>query len=218
MRDNQPKHRQMRKEHRKLVRQKASRDGMPSILIVCEGRETEPNYIAGLCAAKRINLAAVDIRLGDTATNAAALVRKAQRIFKADRDYDRVFVVCDDDGVGLAEARRLSKQKLTRTDRKRITVELIASRPSFEFWLLLHFEYSARPYRSGAEVTTDLRRHLTSYDKADREIFGAVAAGLDHAITGAARLNSELAATDSTSPDTDFPQLVLQLLAMRHND
>jgi hypothetical protein len=53
MRDNQPKIRQMRKERRRLARQKASRAGMPSILIVCEGRETEPNYIAGFCDAKR---------------------------------------------------------------------------------------------------------------------------------------------------------------------
>ena len=57
MRDNQPKHRQMRKEQRRLARQKASREGLPAILVVCEGRETEPNYVDGLRAHLRINAA-----------------------------------------------------------------------------------------------------------------------------------------------------------------
>ena len=217
MRDNQPKIRQMLKEQRKLARQKASRAGMPSILIVCEGRETEPNYIAGLCDAKRVNLAAVKIRPGDSATDAGMLVLKARKIFDGDREYDRVFVVCDDDGSSMERARQLAQRPLRRSDGKIIRVELIVSRPSFEFWLLLHFEYSARPYRSGAEAMADLRRHLTNYDKADPEIFYAVALGLDQAMQRAEQLKRELASTGATVPDTEFPQLVQQLLSMRHN-
>ena len=217
MRDNQPKHRQMHKVQLKLARQKASRAGMPSILIVCEGRETEPNYIAGLCDAMRVNMAAVKIRSGDSATDAAALVRKARKIFDADREFDRVFVVFDDDGSSMERARQLAQRPLRRSDSKVVRVELIASRPSFEFWLLLHFEYSTRPYRSSAEAITDLRRHLTSYDKADPEIFGAVALGLDQAMRRAVQLKRELATTGASAPDTEFPQLVQQLLSMRHN-
>lgn len=217
MRENQPKHRQMRKEQRRLTRQKASREGLPSILIVCEGRETEPNYIAGLCDAKRVNLAAVKIQPGDSATDAAKLVLKARKIFDCDREYDRVFVVCDDDGSSMERARQLAQRPLRRLDGKVIRVELIASRPSFEFWLLLHFEYSARPYRSSAEAVTDLRHHLTNYDKADPGIFGAVALGLDQAMQRAEQLKRELATTGATVPDTEFPQLVQQLLSMRHN-
>ena len=61
MRDNQPKHRQMRKEQRRLDRKKASRQGLPAVLIICEGRETEPNYIDGLRDFLRINAAAVHV-------------------------------------------------------------------------------------------------------------------------------------------------------------
>jgi hypothetical protein len=217
MRENQPKYRQMRKEQRRLARQKASRVGMPSILIVCEGRETEPNYIAGLCDAKRVNMAAVKIRSGDSATDAAALVRKARKIYEADREFDRVFVVFDDDGSSMERARQLAQRPLRRSDSKVVRVELIASRPSFEFWLLLHFEYSARPYKAGAEAMADLRRHLTNYNKADPEIFGAVALGLDQAMLRAEQLKREFAATGASVPGTDFPQLVQQLLSMQHN-
>jgi hypothetical protein len=217
MRENQPKHRQMRKEQRRLARQKASREGMPSVLIVCEGRQTEPNYIAGLCAAKRVNLAALRIHPGDNATDAVALVRKAQRIFNADRDFDRVFVVCDDDGAMLERARGIARRRLRRLDGKFISVELIASRPCFEFWLLLHFEYSLRPYRTAAEVVTDLRRHLTDYDKANPLLYQQVSVGLDQAIERVGRLKQELTNTGATVPDTDLLQLIEQLLAMRHN-
>lgn len=218
MRENQPKHRQIRKEQRKLARQKASREGMPSVLVVCEGRETEPNYIQGLCAAKCVNLAAVDIRSGGSATDPTALVRKAQRIFDADRDFDRVFVVCDETGAGLQRARQLAQRRLRCLNGKFVTVELIVSRPSFEFWLLLHFEYSSRPFRTAEEVIADLRRHLTNYDKASPQLYQQVEAGLDMAIGHVGRLKQELARTGATVPDTDLPHLVVQLLKMCRDD
>jgi RloB-like protein len=104
MRDRQPKHRQMRAEQRVLARRKESRAGLPAIIVVCEGRKTEPQYIRGLCEAKRINLANVNLVAGDNETDALSLVRKAQTHFRADNDYDAVFVVCDDDGAPLESA------------------------------------------------------------------------------------------------------------------
>ncbi|EQD26623.1 RloB, partial [mine drainage metagenome] len=112
MRDNQPKHRQMCKEQRRLTRQKASRSGLPSVLIVCEGRETEPNYIDGLREHLRVNAAAVHIERGDSVSDPVGLVRKAQRRYKSDGDYDRVYVVCDGDSKRLKDARVLAARPL----------------------------------------------------------------------------------------------------------
>ena len=184
MRDNQPKHRQARRQQRKLERRRASRQGMSAILIICEGQETEPNYIEGLCESHRVNRAAVDLRRGDRATDPVSLVRKARQIFERDPTFDRVFVVCDGDG-NVDDARKLAAQRLRSKDRSPLTVELIVSRPSIEFWLLLHFEYSSRPYRSAAEAIEVLRGHLPIYDKSDRGRAWSSAGDREHESTNA---------------------------------
>jgi RloB-like protein len=88
------------------------------------------------------------------------------------------------------------------------------TRPSFEFWLLLHFEYSVRPFRSADPVIDLLSRHVTDYDKADRQIFAKVRSGLDRALTHVPRLKAELAATGARSPDTDMPTLIQKMLSL----
>lgn len=215
MRDNQPKHRQMRKEQRRLARQKASRGGLPTILVVCEGRETEPNYIDGLRTHLRINVAAVHIEAGDSVTDPVGLVRKAQRLFKGDRDYDLVYVVCDGNPGHLAAARALAARPLRNAAGATTRVQIIASCPSIEFWLLLHFEYSARPYRDAVEVQQALRAHLPDYRKNDRDIFRKSAAGLDRACQRVQQLKAELRTTGGTDPDTDMPLLVEQFRRMQ---
>jgi len=215
MRDNQPKHGQMRKEQRRLARRKAFRGGLPSALIVCEGRETEPNYIDGLRDHLRVNAAAVRIEIGDSVTDPVGLVRKAQRRYKGDRDYDLVYVVCDGDSNRLAAARALAARPLRNAAGDTTQVQIIASSPSIEFWFLLHFEYSARPFQNAAEAQQALRAHLPDYRKNDRDIFRKTAAGLDRACQWALQLKAELKATCSIAPDTDMPSLVDQLRRMQ---
>jgi hypothetical protein len=99
-----------------------------------------------------------------------------------------------------------------------LTVEMIVSRPCFEFWLLLHFEYSVRSFPTAASVIDLLRRHVTDYSKADRQIFAKVQAGLDRALGNAARLKVELAPVNADSPDTDMPSLVQKLMSLRRRD
>lgn len=216
MRDNQPKHRQMRKEQRKLARRKGALEGLPSVLIVCEGRETEPNYIDGLCEHLGVNRQAVKVIRGGSVTDPVGLVKKAQRLFKEDGGHDLVYVVCDGDAPHLAEARQLAQKKTLRNAaRVRTHVNVVASHPSFEFWLLLHFEYSARAYPAAADVTDAIRRHVTDYEKNERNIFAKVAAGLDAACQNVEKLKIELNQTGARTPDTDFCTLVDQLAGMR---
>ena len=139
MRDDQPKHRQMRQEQRRVARRKASRAGLPSVLVVCEGRETEPNYIDGLRDHLRINAAAVHIEPGGSVTDPIGLVRNAHQRFRGDRDYDFVYVVCDGDSNQLAAARELAARPLRNASGATTQVQIIASCPCIEFWLLLHF-------------------------------------------------------------------------------
>ena len=215
MRENQPKHRQLRRISRRLARKKASRAGLPAIFVVCEGRETEPNYVLGSCDALGINRANVIVVAGDGETDAVRLVQKAQRRFEVDRDFDAVFVLCDCAGEDLAPARELAAKQLKHVMGHRLAVELIVSRPCFEFWLLLHFEYSAQPLLSADAAIDLLRRHVTDYHKADRQIFAKVGAGLERALGHVMRLKAELAAIDALTPDTDVPRLIETLNTLR---
>lgn len=217
MRDNHPKYRQERRKSRQLERKKSTRAGLPSILIVCEGRETEPNYLRGFCEEYGINRANVTIVGGDDDTSATGLVRKARQRFQVDRDFDAVFVVCDCIDENLTEAQRLAAQALRNVTGESVSMSLIVSRPSFEFWLLLHFEYLTRPFRSAEPVVNLLSRHVTDYDKADKQIFAKVRSGLDRALAHVPRLKAELAATGAQSPNTDMPTLIQKMLSLsRH--
>ena len=168
----------------------------------------------GLCDGRRINRANVKVVSGDHETDALALVIKAQRQFSVDRDFDRVFVVCDCAGEDLSEARALASKTMRNSSGTAVQVELILSRPCFELWLLLHFEYVAKPFRAAVEVVNLLKRHITDYDKADRRIFEKVATGLDRASQNAKRLKAELATIGATSPDTDMAVLAEVLLEL----
>jgi hypothetical protein len=215
VRENHPKRRQWRRGDRRLQRKKASREGLPAILIVCEGRETEPNYLHGLCDARGVNRANAPIVAGDGETNALGLVRKAQRRFAVDRDFDAVFVVCDCAGEELATAMAAAATPMKNAAGEWVTVNLIVSRPCFEFWLLLHFEYISRPFATAQEVIDLLRGHITDYDKADRLIYAKVGAGLDQAMGHAQRLKTELAAIGANTPDTDMSILIASLDLLR---
>jgi hypothetical protein len=214
VREDHPKRRQLRREGRRLERKRATRAGLSALLIVCEGRETEPNYLNGLCDAKRINRANVTIVPGDDETNALALVRKARHRFQIDRDFDRVFVVCDCENEDISRARALAATPLKHITGRQITADLIVTRPCFEFWLLLHFEYVARSLPTAGSAIDLLRRHVTDYQKADRDVFRKVEAGLDRAMIHAARLKADLAKVGVQSPATDMTLLIETLLSL----
>ncbi|MGC2031716.1 MAG: RloB family protein [Steroidobacteraceae bacterium] len=135
-----------------------------------------------------------------------------------DRDFDAVFVVCDCDGEDLKEARRHAAKPMKNAGGQMLAVQLIASSPCFEFCLLFHFEYLARPFATAASVIDILERHLTDYDKADRLIFPKVRAGLERALGNARRLKTELAEIGAQTPDTDMADLIEMLMKLRRTD
>ena len=213
MKERQPKHRQAARERVRLDRRAASRVGLPTALIVCEGRCTEPYYLGGLIEHLGVNAANAHIQTGSYKTDALSLVRDAQARFRKNPEYDRVFVVLDGDQAHLDEARREAGKGLAKAGGGRVRVELIVTTPCFEYWLLLHFEYTTRGLRS-ADAVRALEAHLTDYEKGDRGIFAKLSGGLAVAEANAARGVRDIAATGAASPRTDMPVLLEALRAM----
>lgn len=216
MRDRQPKHRQAGRERARLDRRKASRAGLPTALIVCEGRCTEPHYLRGLLEYLGVNAANVHVHDGGCDTDAVALIRQARERFRRNPDFDRVFVVADGDQRRLEEARREASAGMKGNGGRRVAVELIVTCPCFEYWLLLHFEYTTRGL-SAPEAVLGLKAHVTDYEKGDWQIFAKVKAGVVRAEANAIRGLQDIEATGTTSPRTDMPALLEALRGMgRH--
>lgn len=214
MQDHQPKHRQLAKEHRKSQRERRQRTERGAILIVCEGKRTEPYYLSGLRTALNVPSARAVIIDGKTDSDAIAVIRRARERFQQTPDFDRVFALIDAEQHNLSAALDLCTRPVQRANHKRglaeIRVEPIVSTPCFEYWLLLHLRYTDQPFANFCEVLYELQADLPDYNKSDPRIFAKVGGlgGLDRACTNEGHLKKTLKNSGARAPDTDFPRLV----------
>lgn len=99
-------------------------------------------------------------------------------------------------------------------------IDLARSWPCFEYWLLLHFQFSRRPFgrsgnRSPAKVCIDeLRKHLPEYAKGQKKFLASHERLLETALRNAERAAKEAVQTDEDNPSTEIHLLVKYLQAM----
>lgn len=143
-----------------------------AILIVTEGIRTEPNYLKAL--RDRLQLSAAEVEVCHpngtdplTLTNSAIQLSKA-RAKEAKNGfaiaYDEVWVVLDLEEPH-AERRKLALKAMGMKEAAGIRFAI--SDPAFEFWLLLHEEYTTSPFPDCNGVTRRLRVHWPSYSKGE---------------------------------------------------
>jgi hypothetical protein len=136
------------------------------VTVVAEGSKTEPQYLAliqPLCLAALIEVEVVD----EPATDPMSLVRRAVSISKKAREdhrrtkdpnslVDEVWCMFDvDQHPFLGEACEMARV---------CDVRLAVSNPSFEIWLLLHFQEQTA-FLSRSEAKRSLTRYLAGYNK-----------------------------------------------------
>jgi len=101
-------HKRKARRTKDLARRKASRAPYAKVLIVCEGRKTEPNYFTGLRDDYRLNSANVEItEEGDSTPEGVLALARAryQQEQTAGDPFDTVFCVFDkDDHAGYSRA------------------------------------------------------------------------------------------------------------------
>lgn len=158
-----------------LKRKGDARKPKQNVLIVCEGEETEPNYLIGWAAANELNRVA-NVRIvgmgestGRLVMEAEALNRERQR--RVGHGYDQIWLVMDKDDnedfdVCITEASRKG-YKVAWTNN------------AFEWWLCLHFNFlQSRLTRDGyiANLESAMRRFVPGfqYQKADKNIYAWV--------------------------------------------
>jgi len=176
--DNQPKHRQANK----LARRKARRESFDRILIVTEGKKTEPNYFNEIKAFYRLPSANVSAIPSAYGTDPLSVVNYAEHLFIEGeeslsippRAFEKVYAVFDRDDHhtyhdALGKAASLN-QKLQNDLRQLITFKAIASIPCFELWLLLHYEQITHPLHRNDTIRR-LKGHLPDYQKGQGGLF-----------------------------------------------
>lgn len=220
--DNQPKARQAEQ----LARKAGKRASYDRILIVSEGRKTEPLYLGEIRSEYRLHTANVQVQHSQYGTSPIQVVDYAEDLFINGDDaksinpraFEQVYVVFDRDDHdsyhnALAKAKSLDG-KLQNAEKQRVKFEAIASVPCFELWLLLHFQNVLAPMHRTV-VYQQLRQYLTGYDKGQAGHFAQTCQHLALATQRAEHLSSLSNAHDGVEPYTDMQNLVHLLTTLK---
>jgi len=221
-RDNQAKDRQLRRKAAKEVR----RASYARILIVTEGSKTEPLYLEEIRAAHQLHSANVEVQPGQLGTAPIQVVGYARQLFAEGdlykgirpKSFDQVYAVFDrDDHDSYFNALNLAKSldgKLRNDDRQPVSFKAIASIPSFELWLLLHYEDIQAPIHRD-EVMARLKLHIPGYDKGAGGAFDITRDRLTMATQRAHALAAKFNAYADPEPFTALHELVTLLTTLR---
>lgn len=110
-----------------IERAKAYKLELPTILIVCEGENTEPSYF------NQFKLKTATIKTIGEGYNTTSLVERTKEIAK-EKEYDQVWCVFDKDDFSVNNFNNaiIMAQKLG--------IKVAYSNQAFEYWIILHLE------------------------------------------------------------------------------
>ena len=206
-------HKRKAKQGSDLARKKAKRASYAKVLIVCEGEKTEPNYFNVLRNHLALNNANVVVT-GECGSSPLSIVEYAMQRYRDEQHagdpFDKVFCVFDRD------AHDTYQQALDKiaAAKPKDTFVTITSVPCFEYWLLLHFDYTAAPFHAagkksaGDRVVDELRKKLPDYQKGDGSVFDRLVDQLPRAKAHAARALIDARDNNSDNPSTRVHELV----------
>ena len=121
-------------------------------------------------------------------------------------DHDSYF-----DALSLAQS---LDGKLRNDDRQVVSFKAIASIPSFELWLLLHYEEIQAPIHRD-EVMVRLKQHIPGYEKGAGGAFAITRNRLETATQRAQTLATKFNAYTDPEPFTALHELVTLLTMLR---
>ncbi len=126
--------------------------------VLCEGKNTEPLYFNAWGKANNTPLEAIFANFTDP-----------ENILQAATKYVRagysVSIVYDTEGMNdFFKSHQQIINFISEANQKGINM-VSYSTPCIEYWFLLHFLYTTKPYTCYDEIRRELRTYLTGYDK-----------------------------------------------------
>ncbi len=226
-------HKRKARSNEENKRRKASRKPYDRVLIVCEGEKTEPFYFEELRENYELDTANIEID-GSGGSSPINVVTYAQELFEKDKltgeIYNKIYCVFDRDSHTSYDEAILKVKQINRTLKKEdkdseVTFSSSTSIPSFEYWLLLHFTPTTKPYEragrksAGDLVIDDLRKYLPNYKKTQKGIFqhSTTDGTLDHAMAHSKRIYASAKQSGHQNPSTNIHELVGYLQNLKLN-
>ncbi|WHS52789.1 MULTISPECIES: RloB family protein [Pseudomonas] len=195
----------MARDAKSFERGKPKFKPQPKVLIICEDKKSSKTYLDEACLHFRAKVDVKIIHCGKT--DPKGIVEEAVSNVKK---YEKIFCAIDrDEHLNFDEAIRIAKPIAE--------IEVIASYPCFEYWLLLHFKYTRKPYRStkrksaGDQVVDDLRDEngMSQYAKGSiTGLFSELHARSAGAHKNATRASIEAEQNKELNPSTMFHELL----------
>lgn len=203
----------MNRSRTKLRDRKPRRDVNSVVLIVCEGEKTEKNYLSQL--KDFLKISNVRIEIISSKKSAPFHVAKTAIAKKKNNIYDLVYCVFDRDVLGDEKY-----VQITTDVQKTNGVESIVSNPCFEYWLLLHFEYTNGSFGTNGNpcdelISKRLKKHLKNYAKDYN--FQSIFNKLDKAINNAQAIYKQAELESFCCSYTEVFKLVNKLLELKQN-
>ncbi len=165
------------------------------ILIVCEGRETEPNYFRGLREEESVRQNfRVEVRKGKGGSCLAVVHQAIAELEKAairGEDFDEAWCVFDVEQAGQREQVIQARQLAGRHE-----IRLALSNPSFEVWLLACFVRTKAAFAHADAVIEELNKHWRraferAYEKNDEQLYARLADRTRTGIVNARRVREQ---------------------------
>ncbi|MCL5974826.1 MAG: RloB family protein [Gammaproteobacteria bacterium] len=213
-------HKRKARSSQSLKRRQAKREAYKKILIVCEGEKTEPNYFEDVREHYQLNTVNVEVR-GDCGSDPVSIIKFAKQRYREERDagdpFDKVYCLFDKDD----HAKYLSALAEVDSAVPKNTFFAINSVPCFEYWLLLHFTYSTRPYQSvpgnsaGNQILRELKDYMPDYEKGSGGVFTQLLGQLERAKSFAERSLQESIRNKTDNPCTRVHHLVSDLQSLK---
>lgn len=196
---------------------------IPTFHIFCEGEKTEPYYIKGYVThnySDKRNIILVE----DTNKNTPIqLVEVAVEHKAIGNKGDVYWVVFDREAVTkYSHELHLKAKALAKNN----NIEIAFSNVCFEFWLLLHLQYSTASYESCDDLLhrSQLKpllkkKGVNDYDKGYAFLFNALKDNVEDAINNSARVNKNALDTAENgkispcylNPYTDVHELIIDI-------
>lgn len=208
-------HKRKAKKARELSRKASRRKGRERVLIVCEDGKTEPNYFNDLSYSLGLTSTNIVVCGKECGSDPRSIVRYALERFQEDQGFDWVFCVFDKDShstyeeaIDIANRRRMPNGSKLKT---------IKSVPCFEYWVLLHFQRTTKPYtkigrRSPCDnLSADLKKIFPQYSKGMNGLYDLIKDSTDTAIKNSLHAISQAQKTGTDNPSTEIHILVEKL-------
>ena len=182
------------------------------ILIVCEGAETEPNYFESL--RRYLKLSTIRVAIIDRAGAPIGVIEEAQAQAKKRKrgirnnptntpQIEAIWCVFDVENPHYNQTFDRAVQIADQNG-----FRLAISNPAFEFWYVLHFEHTTRPFSDGNDIKKYLERHLPGYHPA-MSVFDALISSTQIAVRNAKQILENHPQSDCRFPN---PSTLVHLL------